>query len=85
MTNLQTRIHTVLSNGPLYPWELYDILWPNRREDRLDGPSRGGPDCKSVMIHRMMGRKGFRDLFEQTSGHLMDPNGPGLRMYKNKE
>lgn len=58
MTELQKQIRQLLAaRGPVYPWELYQALWPGRKTARAS-PSRGGPDSESVAIHRMMGRKG---------------------------
>jgi hypothetical protein len=83
MTALQARICEILSKGPMYPWALYQAIWPDRKTAH-GSPSRGGPDSMSVAIHRMMGRKGFRKLFRQDSSHLSDPQGPGVRRYCNR-
>lgn len=85
MTELQNRLRQILAaSGPLYPWEVYARLWPGRELSGPEGPSRGGPDTRSVVVHRMMGRSGFRDLFEQCRLHLHDPCGPGVSRYRNR-
>lgn len=82
MTELQNRLRQILAaSGPLYPWEIYARLWPGRKP-RHPGPSRGGPDSQSVAVHRMLGRKAFRVLFDRDVSHLN--GGPGVARYQNR-
>jgi hypothetical protein len=79
---LQMKLRAILAGKSLYPWEIYRALWPGR-EPRCSGPSRGGPDSMSVAIHRMLGRKPFRELVERDTTHLN--GGPGVCKYRNKK
>lgn len=81
MTEMQNRLRQILMVGPLYPDEIYMRLWPGRKP-RCAGPRRGGPDSMSVAVHRMMGRKAFRALFDRDVSHLK--GGPGVARYRNK-
>ena len=73
-TELQQKIYDHLSNGPLQAGDLYLLLYPGRKP--LNS-AKGGPSGAQAAIDRMMGRVGFRDLFERELTSLETERGYG--------
>jgi hypothetical protein len=69
--SLQDRLRTALAHGPMWPDDLYAMLWPGRRPRCERGAAQGGPSGRAFAVHCLLGRKPYRHIAER----LMEPYG----------